>query len=1025
MSFLLQYSKRNTTIFTWRMTWLPCAVCVAAWLCGFSAAAQRRSYLEILNSHNAWTDSIMQTLSVREKAAQLLMIAVYSTKDGANSAATAKLITEHKVGGLIFFQGSPAAQAELTNYYQSISRIPLLIGMDAEWGVGMRLDSVPRLPYQIVLGAAQNPKLSYEMGSEIARQFALLGMHINFAPVADINNNPENPVINVRSAGENRSIVAQNIAALTQGMQDGGILACAKHFPGHGNTNVDSHYDVPTLHTSRRSINRTEFYPFKYLIEKGVAAVMVGHLRSQALDTTMEIASMSPTIITNVLKQELKFNGLVISDGMQMKAVSAQRSNAPQANLYALMAGNDILVFPKDIAATLDTIERAVENSRFPQELLDLHCRRVLNTKYYFKLNTGAPYISSVNLLKKLNTTNLHSIKTRIAEEAMLLLHDPRNSIPLAGIDTARIAFLEADDGQGKVFLETIRRYTNVKHFKIKQTNVKTYLPLLDSLTNYDYVIVGYFDIMQRQPQTHYNMNAAFCQFLLQAAGRVPVVMALFASPYTAARLLDLRPYRAILIAHDSDAEYQKAAAEAIFGAVPIMGKSPVSVPPQITQGQGIERRGVTRLKHGSPQDVGISPARLTKIDTILLNSIKEKIFPGCQVLAAHNSVIFYNKTFGHHTYEQKMPVMPTDLYDVASLTKVLATLPLVMKLYDYKALRLDDRLGALLPEIPDDKKNILISELLMHQSGLKAWLPLHVRYLISTDPQTAVLSAVRDDRHPIYVYSQTYLNINHNFDTAFFSDKPSPQYTLPVARNIWAKAAIRQDIYRHIDTSAMMEKTYRYSDLGFYYLQRVVERIMRAENGMDSELERLFYKPLGMKRTTFLPLTKFNLNTIIPTEHEPVFRRQLIHGYVHDHGAAVMGGVAGHAGLFSTAEDIAVFLQMLLWRGKYGGRQFLLPATIDKFTQYQSADSRRGLGFDKPERKPPVGVVRGLSAKSYGHTGFTGCMVWVDPERDLVFVFLSNRLHPDYNNNLITQRLTRTNVLLEFIWAVDAKRRK
>jgi CubicO group peptidase (beta-lactamase class C family) len=775
---------------------------------------------------------------------------------------------------------------------------------------------------------------------------------------------------------------------------------------------------VPTLNQSRSALNKTELYPFIELIDNKIAAVMMGHLRSPALDTTLEIASLSFEIIRRVLRQELAFNGLVVTDGMQMKAVT-QRYNSPQANMYALLAGNDLLVFPNDIVATLDSIERSVASDGFPIEVLDAHCRRILNTKYFFNLHRGAPPINTVDLVKKLNAPSLQSIKAKIIENAVILATDKKNSIPLRGIDTARIALLEVGEGQGSTFLATMQQYTDIRRFSVKQNQPNSYLHLLDTLAAYHWVIVGYFGIQQRMPQRRYDMNADFCAFLLKLAQRTPTIMSLFASPYTTTQLLQLEPYNAVLIAHDVDAEYQKSAAEAIFGAIPIVGKSPVTVPKLIALGQGIERKSRTRLKYGTPQELKIATTHLTNIDNIVRKAIADKAFPGCQILAVHKGVVFYNKNFGYHTYDQKRPVTSTDLYDVASLSKVLGTLPVIMKMCDNKTLALNDQLQRHIRfDAISNKKGLTINNLLMHQSGLKAWIPLHAKYLVSSDA-TPLLSTTQNATHPVKLYSQVYINTKHHLDTAFFAAQPSAGYPFPVADSIWANAAIRKDIYAQIDSSAVGAKTYNYSDLGFYYLQRVIEKKDGVK--LNSEVERLFYKPLNMRHTTYLPLQKFDKQHIVPTELESTFRRQLIHGYVHDQGAAIMGGVAGHAGLFSTANDIAIFLQMMLWKGNYGGYQALRPATVSLFTQYQIPTSRRALGFDKPDRKEAA-TNKKISLSSYGHTGFTGTMIWVDPSRELIYIFLSNRVHPDANNNLINTQHIRTGIWSELVEAVDSK---
>ncbi|GHT10088.1 beta-N-acetylglucosaminidase [Bacteroidia bacterium] len=974
-----------------------------------SPAVGYEAYLETLNGRNEWTEAQLSRMTVREKIAQLMMVAVYSNKNKKNEQTVTRLINNYKVGGIIFFQGNLVTQAKLTNRYQSLSTIPLLIAMDAEWGIGMRLDSVDNLPFQLVVGATRNAQYSYRMGSEIAKQFQCLGMHINFAPVADLNNNPANPVINVRSFGEEKKMVTNYLVAFMQGLQDNGVLACAKHFPGHGNTNIDSHIEIPTVYQTRFAIEQNELYPFKELINKNIACMMMGHLRVPVLDKSFEIASLSPRITTELLQKKMGFRGLIFTDGMPMKAVS-QRYNAPAANLRALIAGNDVLVDPLDVPASIDTIEDAVKRGVFSMELLDHHCRKVLNTKYYFGLHKGAPKVPETGLAKCINSQLVESVKNQIIEGSLILATDKQRLVPIKSTINEKIAYIEIGNNPKNTFYQTAQQYVNIHKFSITQFQPDTYLHLLDSLSAYSLVIVGYMDIQQRRPQRNYGMDSEVCSFLLRVAQLCPTIVTLYASPYTASQLMYPNLFAGLLIAHNVETDYQKAAADALFGTIPILGRCPVTVPNVFVLEQGIQRKRILRLKNGTPQELGIKTDRLKKVDEMIAAAIKEHAFPGCQVLAAHKGVAFYNKSFGYHTYNNDRPVTSSDLYDIASLTKVVGTLPMIMKMYEQKELELDEPIEKYiaLPE-KSNKNSLQVRDLLMHQAGLQAWLPLITKFLIAT-PNSSLPA----------------------LDGNFFATQFSPEYPLPIADNIWAKKSIQQRIYQVIDSSELSyTKTlfkknvpYLYSDLGFYYLQRIAEQ--NKNSTIAQQVDSLFFRPLGMQHTTYLPLQKFGKRNIVPTELEEPFRRQLIHGYVHDQGAALMGGVAGHAGLFATANDLAKYLQMLLWLGNYGGMQFLKPATVELFTKYQSSDSRRALGFDKPEPNPKKAspICPEASPSSYGHTGFTGTMVWVDPEREMLFVFLSNRVHPSASNNLITTSNIRSNILSEFLKAIDEKQK-
>ncbi|MDR2937904.1 MAG: serine hydrolase [Prevotellaceae bacterium] len=991
----------------------------------FSAFAQKKQpdFTDVVSAPNPWADSILSTLSTREKIGQLFMPAAYSNKNGAHIAEISKLIAEQKVGGLCFFQGSAQKQVELTNYYQRLADVPLLLSMDAEWGVGMRLDSVTNFPFQIAMGATADDSLVYRVGAEVARQFKLLGMHVNFAPVADVNSNPLNPVINARSFGEDKESVTRKCLAYTRGMQDNGILACAKHFPGHGNTETDTHHAIAKLSMGLDTFYNVDLYPFKKLVDGKVAGVMVSHLSVPALDTSGEIATLSPRLNDSILHKYLNFNGLTFTDGMQMRAVTNHYQSA-QANLHALLAGNDMLVFPINIVESIDTIEQAINSGIFSMEMLNEKCLRVLKAKHYVGLSKRK-IVKQRDWSKALNPRSAQLLRTQIIENAVTLTKNDKDFLPLKRLDTLKIAYLEvAKSNAGNEFYNTAQLYANVDFFRVDQTKPFTYDSLNVLLKDCNTLIVGYLDIEQRRPNIGFGMDSAFCKWLTQLAATKNTVLVQFANPYTLARLGTLAPFKSVLIAYNGGDDYQKVSAEAIFGGLAFKGKSPVMVPDLVALGQGVETQQ-TRLKYGSPEELGLKPEMLKSVDSLVQQAIDMKAFPGCQVLAVHKGVVFYQKSFGYHTYEHKTPVRNSDLYDMASVTKVTATLPVFMQLLDNQDVKLNDNLGKHVKFKLGKKSNkykLSLRNLLLHQSGLKAWMPLHVEFMQPVFPHEMLLSATQNEAHPFKLYAKTYLNKFHTLDTAMFSTAFSPKFSNPVAAGIFASNAVKVKAFRLMDETELQSKTYRYSDLGFYYLQRVAENKLGAR--LDTLSNDFIYKKLGMTRTTFLPLQKFELTQIVPTEHEYPFRHQLIHGYVHDHGAAIIGGVAGHAGVFSTANDMAKIMQMYLWRGRYGGEQLINRKTVDEFTAYHDLKkgNRRGYGFDKPEPNPKKGnpVCAEASADSYGHSGFTGTFVWVDPQRDLVYIFLSNRVHPDYNNNLISTTNVRTNILREFLLAID-----
>ncbi|MGL4364428.1 MAG: glycoside hydrolase family 3 N-terminal domain-containing protein [Bacteroidales bacterium] len=994
-------------------------------LIGIAQTHRKSDFITHINTPNIWADSLLSTLSTREKIAQLMMVAAYSHPSSNKTASkinseVANLIENYHIGGIIFFQGSPQRQIELTNFFQGLSKIPLLISMDAEWGVGMRLDSVLKFPYQIAMATSDNDMLMYQIGIEVAKQFQQLGMHVNFAPVVDINSNPENPVINVRSFGEDKHIVTRKSLAYMQGMQSQGILACAKHFPGHGNTDKDSHYEVPTLSMCSQTIDSIDLFPFKSLINNGIAGIMVGHLSVPSIDNTNQLASLSAHLTDSLLHKTLNFKGLTFTDGMQMKAVT-HHLKASQANLHALLAGNDILVFPTDIPATFDTVERAIQDGRMTMQQLDEKCLRILKSKHWLQLN-NLYKTKQLNNNNQLNSNSSNLLLKEIADNTITLTHNPKHLIPLLRLDTLRIAYIEASNNNNNTFYNTAKEYTHITAFYVNQNKKSSYDYLLDSLKNYNLILINYLDISQRLPHKNYDMNSDFCNFIGDLSTKKEVVLSLFASPYTLSQIPNVNSFSSIIIANQKSDSYQKSVADAIFGGIGIEGKSPVSVKNGIQLGQGISTKKI-RLRKTSPEELGISSQKLAIIDSMITNAIQLRTFPGCQIVVAHKGNIFYQKSFGYHTYNNDVPVKDHHLYDVASISKIVGTLPIIMKMKEENIINLNDKLEEYVTlSKKSNKRKLLLRELLLHHSGLKPWIPIHSSFLRSTFPSQPLLSTQSSEKYPFLLFGKTYINKFHELDTTFFSHTPNENFPYPVAKGIYAHSSIKEKVYELIDNTSLGKKQYQYSDLGFYYLQRVIETQLNED--IDKLANRVFFTPLGMSRTSYRPLEKFSIEEIVPTEWEYPFRHQLIQGHVHDHGAAIIGGVAGHAGVFSTASDLAKMMQMFLWRGSYGGLQFIAEKTIKEFTKCQgcSIGNRRGFGFDKPEfDRKKTNPVPKASPESYGHSGFTGTFVWVDPKRELVYVFLSNRIHPDYTNNLITSSGIRTNILREFINIIDA----
>jgi len=990
-----------------------------------ASIVEQQSFQTDSIKQSEWVDSVLNSLTIREKIAQLFMVAAFSNKDQKHIDEITSFVENEKIGGLCFFQGGPVRQALLTNTYQSISKVPLLISIDAEWGLGMRLDSAFSYPRQMMLGAAADPELVYQMGSDIAHQLKRLGIHINFAPVVDINSNPLNPVISTRSFGENKEKITQNGLAYMKGMQDNGILTSAKHFPGHGDTDVDSHFSLPSVKHNLQRLNSVELYPFKELIKNGLTGVMVAHLRVPALekDTTLT-SSLSPTIIKNYLIDSLKFNGLIYTDALNMKGV-AMLHKPVETNYLALKAGNDVLLYAEKIKESIDFIESEVKLGKYPLEEIEKKCRKILNAKYYAGLSNYKP-IDTTNLVAELNYPYSELLKRKITEKGITVLNND-GLIPILRIDTLRIAYIEFGKGKGADFRDQLELYSPIKSFSINPEAAEgAYDSLLTQLDQFNLIIIGYHSADTRSSKS-YGIPPLTTNFLFDLSFRKKVILDIFGNPYTISKFMYPPSIGGLIVSFDNSPTTQNLSAQLIFGGIGSNGRLPVSATNSISIESGLKNSERIRLKYSLPEELGISSESLSSVDSIAKDAIKNQITPGMQILAAKDGVVFYNKSFGNYTYDSSTAVNSKSIFDIASVTKVAATVISLMRLYEKDSIDIKSTLESYisLPE-KSNKRKLVIKDLLLHQSGLQSWIPFYLSTLSTMYPEKPALSSTYSMEYPFQFNENTYIHKLSIPSPKYYSKTKSFDFPVQVAENLYACEGINDTIFKRMNNSELKDiGTYKYSDLGFLYLQRAVENITRK--GINEYVDNIIYKHLGMNSTSFQPLTKFDKSRIVPTEVDVTFRKQLINGYVHDPTSAMMGGIAGHAGVFSTANDLAKFMQMLIQKGKYGGERFLSETTVDLFTSGLNGNNgnRRALGFDKPEKTngKPSPACESASSQSFGHAGFTGTMVWADPENGLVYIFLSNRVYPDASNNRLADQNIRTKIQEIFYQAIKKAR--
>ncbi len=927
-----------------------------------------------------WVDSVFHALTFEERLGQLFMVAAYSNKDQRHVDEISTLIQKENLGGLIFFQGGPNRQARLTNLYQAQAKIPLFIAMDAEWGIGMRLDSTLSFPKAMTLGAIQDPNLVHEMGAEIARQFRVLGMHVNFAPVVDVNSNPDNPVIGFRAFGEDKEGVTQRAIAYMKGLQENGVLANAKHFPGHGDTETDSHHTLPLISDSEKRIWDIDLYPYQKLFKENLMSAMVAHLNVPSLDSASQVpTSLSKAVVTDLLQEQLKFQGLIFTDALNMNGVT-NRKKPGEVELKALLAGNDILLHSEDISKAKTLILDAVAQGLISEDEINRRVKKVLKAKYWAGLHKFVP-IDTYKIADKLTTEATTEVIEKLYGEAITVASNKNDLLPIGQLDLKKIASITIGD-EGSVFSTYLNNYSKVDHFSLpKASGESAHYNLMKQVEDYDLVVVGLMGI-SNNPQRNFGIAPGDLALIRELEKRQQVVTVLFGNVYASKFLEGLEH---VVFAYENSSFTQKLVPQILFGARPAKGILPVTVSEQFTQGVGGLLIPQNRLAYGSPESVGMNGEKLAKIDGVVAEMIAAKAAPGARVLVVKEGTVVFDRSYGHLDYEKSAPVTSETVYDLASVTKVAATTLAAMFLHSRGELDVTKTLGDYLPELKKTNKGgIVLKDLLAHEAGLKAFIPHYTKTLTSG-----------------------------KWNPTYYKDSISEGFTLPVSNDMFAKTSLRDSLWKWTVESELLPKPYGYvySDLTMYFMQAVVERIVNQP--LDEFVEQNFYAPLGLHTLAFKPFEKIPLSRIAPTENDLTFRGRQIQGYVHDPGAAMYGGVAGHAGLFGTATDLAVVLQLLLNKGSYGDVSLLKPETIEVFTKRQSKLSRRGWGWDKPEPEKGKGGSAGkLAPKStFGHTGFTGTCVWADPENQLTYIFLSNRVYPQANNNTLLDLGIRTQI--------------
>jgi beta-glucosidase-like glycosyl hydrolase/CubicO group peptidase (beta-lactamase class C family) len=938
-------------------------------------------------------DSLLNTLTIREMIAQLIWVPAWASEKSDNFRQVEELVTKHGIGGVIFFEGSRDRQVDFTEHIRKVSKIPLIIAQDAEWGTGMRLSEIEDFPYQMTMGALQDDSLIYRMGAAVAWQCRDLGVNVNLAPVADVNNNPLNPVINYRSFGEDPLKVASKAVMYMKGLQDNGIMACAKHFPGHGDTDVDSHTGLPVIRGDRKRFDAVELVPFRRLIDEGVGSIMTAHINVPGLDARPRLpATFSRKVISGVLREESGFSGLILTDAMNMAGATLTYPSGI-ADAEALIAGNDIIEYSTDPLRAIDEIARRVEKGEIAVSEIMTRCRKLLAAKMWLESDPGeaSDSLSGTPDRGDIPASSHPALIRDLYAGAMTLIENNENLVPLGRIDKIRIATVAVNRLAMTEFQRMTDRYANADHYFIDPGNEQGAQFVLSKLKDYDVVIAG-ICALEQKPAEAYGVTPQLLSVMRQIAELNRSAVIWFGNPYGIARLdLGVRP-TSLLVAYQDNSYTHQTAVQVLFGALGASGRLPVTVNAAYPEGYGIKTPGGIRLQFGFPENAGLSSERLmSKVDSIVQKGLDTLAFPGCQVLIARKGVVVLNKCYGFHLYDSTEAVKEHDLWDLASVTKVSAATPSLMLLNDRGLFDPDKTLGEYLPWFRfSDKGDLVLRKMLAHQSGLRSWIP----------------------------FWRNTLDGDTTFRRGIFSDESNRRFALQVSDSLYMNRHYLKDMFREIRDSPKGPEVYVYSDLTFILAAEIIESL--TDTTIDKFAPANIYRPIGAFNITYNPLEKYPRERIVPTEYDSLFRKQMLRGTVHDEGTAMLGGVSGHAGLFATGNDLLKLVEMYRRGGEYGGVRVLSPEVLSEYTrvQFPENNNRRALGFDKPllgnDTIPPEEAYpcRSASRASFGHSGFTGTFIWVDPDAEISYVFLSNRVYPTRNNSLLSDLSIRGKIL-------------
>ncbi len=945
---------------------------------------------------NRWVDSVFNSLSPEARIGQLIVAAVTPRSNDMTRDLVKRLVSQNLVGGLIYENSTIAEQAEITNLAQSLAAVPLMITIDGEWGLGMRLKEVPNFQRNIILGALDDDMLLYEYGREVARQCRRMGIQVNFAPVLDVNDNPLNPVIGDRSFGESPELVARHAIAFGRGLEDGGVMAVGKHFPGHGSSSEDSHKTLPVINKKLQEINTCELVPFRKFIDAGLSGILTAHLLVPAIDGGKAPTSLSSECVAKLLRNDMDFEGLIFTDALNMKGATQLLKGSACVN--ALLAGNDVLLMPENIDDEILAIKAAVSNGKLKQSVIDERCKKMLRYKYALDL-TSRQHVNTGNLLNDINSQQAEVLKRQLTAGSITVIKNNDDILPIHNLQSRRIAVatIGNEKGTASKFQRRCADYAEIKRFDLDKAGSPS--ELADQLHD------GHFNTIIVEVGKDNEDNRDALNTVVKKCKNVIVVLT--CKPY------DIQNYgtaithkhvKAVVLTYENSTLAEDYAAQTIFGGNAANGNLPISLTfngkkTRYDAGHGIHY-AANRLGYTIPAEVGLDNRLTAQIDSVCRLGVLQHAFPGCQVIVARHGKVVYKSSFGVIDYGNPNKVDDNTLFGLASVSKATGTISGVMKAFDDGKFRLEDKASKYIPGLRDgDKEDITFRDLLYHETGMPASLDM---WKMMMDPSTysgTLIAGAEDATHTIKIMNGAWGHKDAKMRTDILSTVKTDKFNIAIADGLWGGRVTYDSIMNRMYHAKLGKKKYLYSCCNFSLLADAVQRMTHSP--LNYYVNNYIFAPLGAYHTMYRPLSKFSRDEIAYTEKDTYLRRQHIHGYVHDELAAFSGGVQGNAGLFSNANDLAKLFQMWLNGGTYGGVRLLKASTVETFTTQKSPNSHRGLGFDKPVVGNPdaSNTCAEATPETFGHTGFTGTCFWVDPKNDMFYIFLSNRVCPTRNN--------------------------